>query len=462
MFFFLSRKAKKSQLSSPLKIVRPAFFIILLSILVVACESIPSPAPEPSETVTPAVKTATATPTREEVANLEGERIILYHLCGQSGPNSEFNVSRILAARDMVNHINVEGGVFGAQIDLKLVDTGGDAEIALSAYKRIRRRDENILLILFCDADSEMALAGQLNQDALPALGPGIAATTIFRVEDSHLYSFNVEADRQFAHWLNYLVGHWKEIKPLGAGKEIRVVLISGPEEEGSVVSSPAAMAYAADLGVEIVDQLSVENSHNANLYDAVYASRDANSNVIYIQTRGEASVELLNALTALGLRERVIIAGPSHAFETSPLPYLLNPSNLSGTYVTASSLWWSDEEKSAIQLAREIFAANSHPEDARDVAYLSMLGAVDLIRRALEDAILSVGYENLDADALQAALAQLSDISVLDGLFIVNYNSNHHALDSLQIMVFGEDPTDLIRVQDFEPVPYLEIEVEE
>ena len=439
-----------------------AIIVVLFSLLLSACETSTSPLPLSSETQTPEVLSPTAIPTREGTPNLDGEHISLYFLCGQSGPFAELNLTKIMAARDMVSYINENGGIFGAQIDLQVADTGGIAEVAISAYERISRLDQDIPLVLLCDAESENALAESLQADSLPALGPGLADRAYFEGENKRLYAFNVAVDQHFALWIDYLVGHWDDIKPLGAGDEIRLALISEQTGGSELSGNLAALTYAEGLGVEIVDQIPVSASPNPNLYDAVYRARDVNANVIYIQSHSPSTAELLNALNALGLRERVIVSGPSHTFEASLLPYLLVSSNASGTYQTISTTWWSDGDNPAIKLAAEIFNSNSRLEESKDSAYLITLGAVDIALHAFEEAIFSVGYENLDAEALNASLSQLTDYRVLHGLFVVNYSSGNHLLDSLQVMIMGDNPANLTSIQDFAVAPYLDFEVEE
>lgn len=441
--------------------MRKALFWLVLPILLAACDAPPVAEAAVSETVS-INNTATPAPTQVNAPDLDGESITLYHVCGRSGPFAEFNQSRILAAQDMVALINETGGIFGAQLALELVDSAGDGEVALSAYERIKRLDENILLLLLCDASSELALAEQLSQDGLPALVPGFGDPAYFVAEDSRLYAFNARADEQFALWLDYLVVHWNEIKPPGAGDEIRLALIGWPEEQGGAAASAAAMEYAAGLGVQIVNQSLITPSQDANLYEPVYAARDANSNAIYISARGSAPAELLNALNALGLRERVIVAGPSFAFEHSLAAYLFEPVNAKGAYWTPAISWWTEDDKPAIQLAQELFSASSHAEEMRDGAYLSQLGAVDIARRAFEEAILEVGFEELEANAINTVLSQLSGYSVLEGLYMVNYSGGRHTLDSLRVMVFGERPSELIFLQDFVSIPQLDIDLEE
>jgi len=440
-------------------ILRTSIIVVLFSLLLVACESSTAPLPAPSETASSETINPTAIPTREGTPNLDGEEIFLYFLCGQSGPFADLNISRILAARDMVDHINSHGGIFGAQLNLQIVDTGGNAEVATSAYVRIMRLDENIPLLLLCDSNSEIALADFLLADSIPAIGPGIAERTHFEEDDSPLFAVNVASDQQFALWLDYLVDNWNQLKPSGAADEIRLAIVT---DVGEYEADSPPLAYAAGLGVEIVDQIPITDSPNANLYDAVYSARDVNANAIYIHTRSPAAAELLNALNALGLRQRVVLSGSSFAFESSLLPYLFITSNATGTYHTLATAWWTDSDNRAINLAEEIFSTNAHPPEAKDAAYLLFLGAVDIAKHAIEEAIIAGRFENLDAQAIKASLSQLSNYSVLDGLFVVNYRSGNHFLDSLQIMLLADDPAFLTKLQDYSMPPQLEYASEE
>lgn len=450
--------------------MRVLLFGFALPILLAACDALPVGEALPDVEVLTTreaadidnTATIAATPTLINAPSLDGESINLYFVCGRSGPFAEFNRSRIVATQDMVASINESGGIFGAQLVLELVDSAGNAEVALSAYERIKRLDENILLLLLCDAASELVLAEPLSEDGLPALVPSFSEPTYFVDEDSRLYGFSARADEQFPFWLDYLVVHWNEIKPLGAGDEIRLALIGWPEEQGGVAASPAALDYAAELGVQIVNQSLVTPSQDANLYEAVYATRDVNSNVIYISARGSAPAELLNALNALGLRGRVIVSGPSFTFENSLVPYLFEPTNAKDAYWTPAISWWTDRDNSAIQFAQELFSANSHAEEMRDGAYLSQLGAVDIARHVIKVAILEVGFEALDAEAINAVLSQLSGYSVLDGLYMLDYGGGQHSVDFLRVMVFGAQPAELILLQDFVSLPQLDIATED
>lgn len=426
--------------------------------LAAACSPSSLPLPDPRQTQTPApLATPTTLTTREGAPDLSGAHIPLYFFCGRSGPWAGFNQSRILAAADMVAAINRSGGIFGAQLDLELVDTGGSAQIAQSAYSRTRRLDDNLLLLLICDAAAEIALAPQLLEDGLPSLTPGLAGVEYYALQDGPLFAFTPLPEDQFAYWLNYLRANWENLKPEGAGSEIRLALVSWPQEAGGAVNNPATLALAAELEIELVLNIQIEASPDADLYDVVYQARDVNANAIYISAAGYAPPEILNALNALGLRERMLVAGAGSAFNASLEPYLFNPAYAVNTYLTLGTRWWSDEEYSAIQFAREIFAGNARQPEQQDAAYLATLGAVDIARRAFEDAILSAGFEDLDADALAQALAALEGYEVLGGLYLLDYTQGRRAPQALQLRRFGTQVNELVLIEDFPPLPLLE-----
>jgi len=434
---------------------RQSTTLLIFIVLALAACTPSEPAATPDVNATPpAVSTPTlaATPTREAAPDLSGETIPLYHLCGQAGSNAAFNQSKILAARDMVAAINVGGGIFGAQLDLEFIDTGGDEDVARSAYARMRRLHGDILLLILCDAATEQALAPLLSDAGLPALGPGTLPASEYEGEDGWLFAYNTPVEAQFAYWLDYATEHWGAVRPAGVGDEMRIALVGWPAEEGMHLPEGD---WEATFGVEIVMEVELSVSGESSIFDVVYEARDRNVNAFYVTAGPRNTAELLNAVNALGLDERFLVAGPSFVFESNLAPYLFGPEFAAGAYSTASAAGWDQQERSGVEVALGIFAANERAEDVRDGAYLSMLGAVDIARRSLEDAILDSGYEELDAAGLRAALANLGDYGVLLDLYEIDFGESRFP-QALQLRALGEDSAEQTLIQDFASFPDL------
>jgi branched-chain amino acid transport system substrate-binding protein len=426
----------------------------LIALLLAACAPAPK-ADGAASTHTPAAPSATATPqptpTPQGGPDLFGESIPIYHLCDASGDLAAFNFAHIWAAKDLVAAINAAGGVFGAELELNFMDTGGSAEGAQAAYARLTARPESPALIITCDAATELALAPLVEDDDIPTLGPGLAPLSYYTDPGGALFAYRVPVDVQFSGWLNYLVANWDAVKPQGASDQIQLAVVGWPAEQGGGLDMEAAEKYAAGLGVEIVLATEIEAQRYANVYDFVYAARDANANAIYASTRAFGTAELLNGLNALGLAERFVFAGPDFAFDGLDA-YLLDPANLDGTFFTSSQAAWSQSDNAGIQFASELFAENERDDADHTQGYLATLAAVDLARHVIELALLEDDLEDLDAAALRSILRELDGFLVLEGLYVAGFSPNLRYPQLMQTYRVDPDSGQPVLQQDFSP----------
>lgn len=427
--------------------------LALIALLLAACAPAPGTDANPTRTAAPPSATATAqpTPTPQGGPNLSGERITIYHLCDSSGDFAAFNFAQIWAAQDMVAAINAAGGIFGAELDLTFMDTGGTAAGAQAAYARLNALDDAPILIITCDAPTELALAPLVEDDDIPTLGPGLAPLEYYTDIGGALFAYRVPVDVQFTGWLNYLIANWDAIKPQGAGDQIRLALAGWPAEQGGALDIEAAETYAAGLGLEIVLVSELAAQRSANVYDFLFAARDANANAIYATTRAYGTAELLNGLNALGLAERFIFAGPDLAFDGLD-DYLLDEENLDGVFLTSSQAAWSQGDNPAIQLAIQLFAENDRQDSDQTQSYLATLAAVDLARHAIEVAVLEEGLEGLDAAAVRSVLRDLDGYLVLEGLYVASFAPNLRYPLLMQTYRIDPDSGQPVLQQDFSP----------
>lgn len=354
-----------------------------------------------------------------------GESIVLIHLCDRTGPFSAAHASRIRAVDDLVAAINTTGGIFGASIDLQLANTTGTAEGAQRALARTIRRYGEGPLVLICDPAAEAAVALLLNEDELPALTPGVSAGLT-----GHSFGLDATPEDHFAFFLDQLRSKWTEWRPEGAPDEIRVAILAWPQELAGELLGEDAAEELEEAQFEIVMQTELPAELNANNFDPIYQARDLNVNVIYTNARGFGLAALLNALQDLGLRERFVVAAPGLAFDTQTVDYLHDPSYADGLLLTSAWAWWSESELPGIQELSKLQAGIEY----QDWGYVQMAGAVSVARRALEEAILAEGYENLGPESVAAALMEMEDFPALGGLFVVNYSRNHRSLSELRI----------------------------
>jgi hypothetical protein len=426
------------------------FSLIGALLLLGACEAQGSdiPTARPSSTITP---TETPVPTREGAPNLDGETISVYHLCNQSGEFSEYYQSRTFAVSDMADHINQNGGIFGAEIDLQEVDSGGDAESAIESYERIKNQQNDIFFLILCDQESEIALAPLLLEDEIPAISIGLASKENY-LEGAPLFSINVLPEAQFLFWKKYLTENWEDIKPANALQDIRLTVLSSMNYDSEI---DKLFEISDELDFNIVSQRLLDTSIGLNLFDYVYEIRDANANVVLVHEKSGVAAELLNALTLLGLRDRFLVVGTSFAFENNFGDALIEPSISSAFFFSSSTHRWDNtSDASAINLAEEIFTRNDREAQYRNGAYLSGLMAMDLARYALEEAIIADGYSSLSERTMMEALLQVNNVELVNGLGIADFTGTYQAYQSMQVYQIDSENLVPMRVQDFQSVP--------
>ncbi len=336
---------------------------------------------------------------------------------------------------DVTNAINAQGGIFGAQLDLRVEDTKGNPEEARRALARTVRQFGEGPLVLICDSQTEAAIREMLTEDEIPALGPGD-----FAERDGFVFGLDATPQEHLGFFLDDLFAHWGERKPQGAGDEIRLALITWPPEISGSLINEEFQADLGDLGIQIVFQAELPVDPNANIFDLIYQIRDANANVIFTNLRGFGLAGLLNALNALGLRERFVVGTSAEGYDNQFFEYLADASYEDGLYLTSPWAWWTEEN-----VGIQFLAGFGNNADPHDWGYIQMAGAISLAQRALENAILEDGFEVLSPEAVTRALEALEDYPVMSGIYTVDYSGGSRSLEVLRTWVVGVSPGELM-----------------
>ncbi|MCW5877065.1 MAG: ABC transporter substrate-binding protein [Anaerolineales bacterium] len=363
--------------------------------------------------------TETAGPSPTPLPDYGGEQITLLHFCARGGPFGVAYAGQVRAVEEQVEAINAVGGVLGAELALAFADTSGDAEEAQTAASRLLRQNSAAFLALVCDPASEITLAESLGDANVFAIGPGVAqGASLFPLEPAP------QAQLEFA--LDALLAEWLDLRPSGAGFELRLALLTWPEELAGELAwepDPTDPPEAEDLDppsggpfASLVLQAEMEADLAANVHDFIYAARDANANAIYTNLRGFGLAHLLNALHDLGLRERFVVVTPALGYDLQVYEYLADPARAQGLYLTSAWAWWGESGNPGVEALLAAGAADDFP----DWGALRAAGAVDLARHALQQTMLSVGYERLNYTTLARTMRNLPEYAVLDGLTLV------------------------------------------
>ncbi|MEW6718364.1 MAG: ABC transporter substrate-binding protein [Chloroflexota bacterium] len=435
--------------------------MLLLSLIMAACApkvtpTTPPPAPpeKPEPTNTPIPK-PTPTETPSGPPDLTGETIILYHFGDLSGPYAAITAPLIHGAEDAIAAINEAGGIYGAMLEIQFADTGGKVDEAVAAYDRFTSENPNILAMITYGSGEVEALASRFAEDKIVNLTAGLSAKG-FYIDSGYTFGLGPLYTDQFGLIMKFLQDNWDTYKPAGAGDEIKVAHISWPTAFGQGALSDESRAYLDSLGIEIVTEEVIDVSPTADTTTAILNAQAAGANVIWTNTLAFGPATILNDLNALGLRNAFVVTGGNWAMDLATYAFLADPAYGVGLITPFPYLWWTDVENPGIQYAQSLFEANQRQVGEHNVGYLLLIAGVDLLKDAIIRAIDTVGYENLNGEAVANALIEMSPYDAFYGVLRVDYSNGRRAPMLSQIRMIQGGPDAFVVISDWTELPDL------
>lgn len=421
-------------------------FIVLLSsvLLLISCDAeiVQSRPSIQIETATPEI---VVTPTREGAPNLAGKSIQLFILCTENGAEKIGSGSRINAFFDFASYVNKNEGIFGAEIAVEIIETTMKPEIPISEIESSLRINENDFLFLLCDEENEIYFAPIFDELSLIGIGPGLASAQTY-LDSQKLFSSNPVPEAHFLFWMNVLEKQWEQIRPEGADTNIRLAVLSIDHAEPIQIDSESL----SNENIEVVWRVEDDENITFDIFDIVYEIRDANSNAVYLDANGNFSADFINALYALGLRERFFVFGPSSSFESDFNTSLFDPSFASSASFSSAYAWWGATEGA---LAEEIIGSGIETSSLKNGAYLAGLQMIDLLLFAIEEAIIADSFENLSANNIAQVLDMIEKNELISGNSSSMLTATH-TLNQLMAASFTENYLQSNSLTSFTEIP--------
>ncbi|MCK5634912.1 MAG: hypothetical protein KAI06_07485, partial [Anaerolineales bacterium] len=95
-------------------------------------------------------------------------------------------------------------------------------------------------------------------------------------------------------------------------------------------------------------------------------------------------------------------------------------------------------------------------PSSEHNVGYLLLVAGIDMAVQAIQEAIDTVGYENLNGEAVHDALMALSPFEPLSGVLKVDYSGTSRSPHVAQIRMIQGGPDAFNVLQDWTDTPDL------
>jgi len=390
------------------------------------------------------------------VPDLTGETITLYHFGDLSGPLAGVTAPLVHGVEDSVKAINENGGIFGATIEVEFRDTVSKVEEAVAAYDAFTSASPNVpIMITYGSGDAE-ALTSRFTEDKIINLAAGLSSKALYGEGSGYTFAGAPIYADQFGYFLTWLSENWATVKPASAGDEIKVAYVSWPTAYGQAALTDELREHATSLGIEIVAEETYDPAPTADATTAVLNAQAAGANVIYNNTLAFGPASILNALNANGIRDQFVVGANSWAMDLALYAFVAEPQYAGGLITPFPYLWWTDVSNPGVQYAAKVFADNKRDPREQNVGYLNTVATVDLYKMVLEKAILEVGFENLNGEAVYNVLTTMGETEVLDGVFTVDYSDGRRAPNRAQIRMIQGGPDKFVVLQDFTETPDL------
>ena len=413
------------------------------------------PTEEPADTPVP---TEAPTDTPEPVTgppDLTGETITIYHLGDLSGPYAAITAPLIRGAEDAVAAINAEGGLYGATLAIEFADTAGSVDEAVAAYDRFTGEDETPLVMITYGSGEVEALAQRFAEDKVVNITAGLSARG-FYVDSGYTFGLGPIYPDQMAFVMEFLAENWDSYKPAEAGDEINLAYLSWPTAFGQGALTDQSRAYLEELGIQIVSEETYDLSPTADTTTAILNAQAAGANVIWTNTLAFGTSVILNDLNALGLREQFVVGADNWGMDLATYAFLADPAYGVGLISPFPYLWWTDTDNAGVQYAQQLFEANEREAAEHNVGYLLLVAGIDMAAQAMSLAIDTVGYDNLNGEAVHDALIALSPFEPLDGVLRVDYTGDSRSPHMSQIRMIQGGPDAFTVLQDWAEMPDL------
>ncbi len=357
----------------------------------------------------------------ECAVDLTGETLTIFHFGDLSGPYAFITQPVVSAVTDAVNYWNGRGGVCGATLQQIYEDTGGSREAAQSAYDRFTSayRDELDLLLLYSSDDGEL-LREQLAEDEIVSFISAGSIESLYGEDGmtpGWLYASNPLYINQFGFFCQFVAAS-PEIFP-----DPVIGFVTWPNAFGRAGTEPAARAYCAELGVDVLEEPQFFLPTDTDILTQVQNAIDGGANIIYTNTLATGPALIAGTLVDLGMEDEIRLAGVNWVMDTTVGilgQRVLKPNGLpsvDGMFGSMPFLWWTELTSPAVQFVYQQFTLNERGPAEQNIAYLVSWGAVDSIIETFIRTVNRVGSLGAVTGADIRETVEAMDYEILGGL---------------------------------------------
>ena len=377
-----------------------------------------------------AQETSSPPPTAEEP---KGE-IVIGFLEDLSGPIAGNCTEWVNGFKDYIRYINEEkDGVRGHKVRHIIFDFKMDGALAISGWDRMK--SENAVLVTCAPAQGVPIVSNAANEDHIPLFATGGATIEqIYPTEPSYYFSCLPHFRVVFLSALELMEEDWKQRGNAGSPKLAYDILDFG--NSGRVWSKGAKLAVEAKGWDYIMTRTSMKPT---DVTTQVLQMKQFDPDYVFLGNTEEPQIAFLKEFERQDFHP---ITYALATFSSKKVWGAVGELAAGIPFYARTPQWW-DTDVEGIVLAREL-NARWHPEVTSRAGYyfLAFFGFA-AVAEAMGRAIDSVGYENLDGEAMKEALETIRDFDPMgSGVRYTWTPDDHRGIQGLMWYQWTEEGT--------------------
>jgi ABC-type branched-subunit amino acid transport system substrate-binding protein len=363
--------------------------------------------------------------------DLSGQQIMLYHFGDLSGPYAFITTPALAGFEDAVAYFNAQGGICGAEIVSEYRDTQARGAAAQAAWDEFRDRGDAYVMFTYLTEDSEL-LRQQAAEQQIPLIVPTPSTLALYGENaDSPGWVFAATPlyQDQLGAFCDYISANWAQY---GIEGDPVIGHISWLGAFGQASDTEESRAYCASKGVGY-SKSAYYLPGIPDISTQVTSVMEAGANILYTTSLATGPAQLAGTVTAMGIRDQVVLAGPNWVLDTSVVN--LGGEAVAGMIGQLPYHWWDDVEHPGVQVVNNYWVENrlaDNPESAlqvRNIAYLLSWTTVAWFQEFMTLATNAAGgLENLSGTAVYEVLTSGQSFNPLGGLISLSYGPEQRA----------------------------------
>lgn len=340
--------------------------------------------------------------------DLTGQTIGFYHFGDLSGALAFITTPLVAAFTDAIDYTNTHGGLCGAMIEQEYEDTGGDLEKAQTAWDKFSAKEDAFMLGLYGSGDGEL-LREQAAEAEIVLFNAGASEKSIYGEDGQPGWQFTyipLYTD-QIGAFCDYVA---ENKEALGIEGDPMIGHLTWPNAFGKAADTPGTRAYCESVGVQVAEESQLFLPDAADLTPLINNLIDQGANIIYTNTLATGPANIAKTLTAMGIRDQILLAGPNWALDSTVMA--LGGEDALGIVGNLPFSWWDELENPGIQFVTNEWVTRhlaTATDDAgrtaalrlHNIAYITAWSVFDTWGEALIRTMNRVGYDEMSGAAV-------------------------------------------------------------